>query len=302
MNRRRVLLLLALAALASVGAWWFVRGDRDRAAGPEIATARPDKSGHYERPDKSGHYGPDDEEAHDEPADVVQSHPAVRDWATEAKLRVVHRERVDELPQPVAVFETVFWEPRDTTSLRARISGSSEVKGKTVLEIGTGSGLLSLCCLNAGASKVVATDVNPAALANALYNAANMGFADRLELRRVPLDKAGAFSVIGDSEKFDFIISNPPWEEGTPDKIDGYAYYDPGFRLLQSLLAGLDDHLEPGGKALLAYGAGEAIKTILRLAPQHALDAKVLDQQNLDALPDVFLPGMLLEVKRKSGS
>ena len=53
---------------------------------------------------------------------------------------------VDGFPERIAVFQTVFWEPRDTTSLRELIATTDLVRGKTVLEIGTGSGLVSLCC------------------------------------------------------------------------------------------------------------------------------------------------------------
>ena len=45
------------------------------------------------------------------------------------------------------------------------------------LEIGTGTGILGILCLQNGADEVVATDINPAAVANARYNAAML--ADR---------------------------------------------------------------------------------------------------------------------------
>lgn len=269
MTRRWVLLLIVAVGLALGAGWMLGVWSASRQDGP---------------PPDSG----------DEV--LWATNAEVRQWARDAQLEITGWEWVEQLDEEIAVFATVFWEPKDTTSLRARLGRPSEVEGKTVLEIGTGSGLLALCCLNAGAKRVVATDVNPSALCNTFYNASNLGFADRLDLRRVPLDNPGAFSVIGDSEKFDYILSNPPWEDDVPEAIDEYAYYDPGFYLLQSLLAGLRDHLEPGGKALLAYGAREAIKTILRLAPQYSLEVRVLDDRDLDSLPEVFLPGMLLEV------
>ncbi|MCA8996082.1 MAG: 50S ribosomal protein L11 methyltransferase, partial [Planctomycetaceae bacterium] len=68
---------------------------------------------------------------------------------------------VDDFDQRLALFPTVFWDPRDSFSLRDLIRETDLVQDKTILEIGTGSGLISLCCLKAGASHVVATDVNP---------------------------------------------------------------------------------------------------------------------------------------------
>jgi release factor glutamine methyltransferase len=205
-------------------------------------------------------------------------------------------QRVEDLPRSLAVFETVFWEPEDTHSLRKMLSNRASVRGKRVLEIGTGTGLLSLCCLRAGAAKVVATDINPAAVANAVYNARLLGLSDRLEVRQVPLDRPQAFSVIGQSEHFDLIITNPPWENDRPESIDKYAYFDLDFQLLNSLLEELEDHLRPGGTALVAYGSCDAICTLQRLAPQFGLQTKVWDRRSLQELPSVFLPGMLIEI------
>jgi hypothetical protein len=143
---------------------------------------------------------------------------------------------------------------------------------------------------------VVATDVNPAAIANSEYNASLLDLADRLETRLVPLDQAQAYSAIRRVERFDLIISNPPWENRTPGRIDDYALYDEGFRLMRSLLAGLAGHLKPGGRALLAYGCVDAIHTLQRLAPEFDLTIRTHDDRNLNDLPEVFLPGMLLEV------
>jgi release factor glutamine methyltransferase len=203
---------------------------------------------------------------------------------------------VEDLPRDLAQFKTVFWDPRDTESLRQLIRETALVQDKTVLEIGAGTGLLSLCCLKAGAAKVVATDVNPAAIANTLYNAGALGLSDRLETRLVPLERSAAFAVIPAEEQFDLIISNPPWENRTPGRIDDYALYDDGFRLMHSLLAGLAGHLKPGGRVLLAYGCVDAIKTLHKLAPGFNFAVRVHDDRNLDDLPEVFLPGMLLEV------
>jgi methylase of polypeptide subunit release factors len=106
------------------------------------------------------------------------------------------RFRVAELPFDIVVFDTVFWEPRDTKSLRTLIHETDLVRKRTVLEIGTGSGLVALCCLYAEATRVVATVVNPNALQNARYNAEMLELLDRLETRRVPLENSTAFAVL----------------------------------------------------------------------------------------------------------
>ncbi len=203
---------------------------------------------------------------------------------------------VEDLPQPLAQFDTVFWEPRDTDSLRKQIHESELVRGKSVLEIGTGTGLIAICCLRAGAARVIATDVNAAAIVNARHNADRFGVVDRLEARLVPLTRTEAFSVIRPDEHFDLIVSNPPWENDRPGTIAERALYDPNFQLLHSLLAGARRYLNPGGRLWLAYGCTEAIQEIQSFAPRHGWQVNWLDDRQLAELPPVFLPGLLLEL------
>ncbi len=209
----------------------------------------------------------------------------IRDWVYD-----------DGLDSRVALFDSVFWDPRDTVSLRELIAETDLVKGKKVLEIGTGSGLVSLYCLKFGASSVVATDINPLAVMNARYNAQRMGLADRFDVRLVSLDDPGAYSVIDASEKFDLLISNPPWEDAKPERIADFAYYDPGFALLRSMMGGLDEHLHADGKALLAYGCVDGIQHVQKVAKSHDFRTQILDERQLDDMPAVFVPGMLIEV------
>ncbi|MFK7820448.1 MAG: hypothetical protein AB8G99_17135, partial [Planctomycetaceae bacterium] len=66
---------------------------------------------------------------------------------------------------------------------------------------------------------------------------------------------------------------------------------------LKSVLSGAKDRLKPSGRLLLAYGCVTAIKTIERLAPAHGLTVIRRDERKLTELPEVFLPGMLLELR-----
>jgi SAM-dependent methyltransferase len=197
----------------------------------------------------------------------------------------------------IVQFETVFWEPDDTVSLRDQIVDDRVAAGRRVLEIGTGTGVLSILCLQNDATSVVATDINPAAVANAQYNAAMLVPDQELDVRRVAVDSPGAFSVIKNDERFDLIISNPPWEDGTVAKPADHAYYDPHFALMDSLLDGLTKHLYPGGRCLLAYGHVPAIRRLQVESEKRNYEFKILDDRDLDSLPINFLPGMLIEIR-----
>ena len=215
----------------------------------------------------------------------VSTNPAIVSWG-----------RVNELPSEIAVFESVFWEPADTISLRRRILSDPSVKGANVLEIGTGSGLISLCCLSAGAARVIGTDLNPAAVRNSLHNAKEFGYAERFESRLVPRRSPGAWTVIEPKETFDLIISNPPWEDGKPVRVDEFALYDPDFELLKSLVTGARERLRPNGKLWLAYGCVAAIRKIQEVAAAEGLHCTLLDERPIESLPELFLPGMLIEI------
>jgi tRNA1(Val) A37 N6-methylase TrmN6 len=205
---------------------------------------------------------------------------------------------VDDLNHgEIVQFESVFWEPDDTVSLRRMIVDDGVASGRDVLEIGTGTGLIAILCLQYDATSVIATDINPAAVANAQYNAAMLVPNETLEVRQVPIENPAAFAVIRPEERFDLIVSNPPWEDGEISEPADHAFYDPEFVLQDSLLDGLAKHLKPGGRCLLAYGQVAAIRRLQREAGQRGFEWKILDDRDLDSLDPDFLPGMLIEIR-----
>ena len=217
-------------------------------------------------------------------------------------VEVIDRWQVEDFDKDIVQFATVFWEAEDSVSLRKLIRETNLVRDKRVLEIGTGTGLISLCCLQAGARTVVATDINPQAVANARFNWFQLEIpqtTENFDVRLVDADNSGAFAVIASQEQFDVIISNPPWEDGEVQKVADYAFIDSQFELLESILAGLDQHLTVNGEAYLAYGCVTAIREIYRRAERHGLQVEKLDERELDDLEDLFLPGMLLKIFRR---
>lgn len=71
--------------------------------------------------------------------------------------------------------------------------------GDTVLDLGTGSGVLAFVAAHLGASSIVATDIDPLAVRVARENAALNGMDEQkltIELSSVPAQMAGRFQVI----------------------------------------------------------------------------------------------------------
>ena len=109
-------------------------------------------------------------------------------------------------------------------------------------DIGTGSGVLAAVLARRGLKHIVATDVEPRALACAQDNLQRLGLQERVELRQTDLFPDGLASLI---------VCNPPWLPARPTAPIEQAVYDEGGRMLAGLLTALARHLAPGGEAWL---------------------------------------------------
>ena len=121
--------------------------------------------------------------------------------------------------------------------------------GSSVLDMGTGSGVGAVFAARR-ASRVVAVDVNPAAVRCARINALLNHVDDRVEVVEGDLFEPVA------GQRFDVILFNPPYFPGKPRTDFERALWSDG--LDERFATGLGDHLQPGGIALLLLSsAGE---------------------------------------------
>jgi hypothetical protein len=113
------------------------------------------------------------------------------------------------------------------------------IKAERALDIGTGCGIQSLHLANR-VSHTVATDVNPRALELAQATAA---------LNRIELDvRTGSLFEPVAGERFDLIISNPPYVISPPDSQLTYRETSfAGDSLVQQLVQQAPQHLTDGG-------------------------------------------------------
>lgn len=110
-------------------------------------------------------------------------------------------------------------------------------------DIGTGTGLLSIILAQRGVKQVIATDLNPRALACASDN------FTRLELSSVQLQQADLYPT--DAPLADLIVCNPPWLPAKPSSPLEYAVYDANSAMLRGLLQGAKKHLAEHGEVWL---------------------------------------------------
>jgi methylase of polypeptide subunit release factors len=113
---------------------------------------------------------------------------------------------------------------------------------RLAFDIGTGTGVLAALLAKRGVEHIVATDQDPRALCCARDNIARLGLEPQVDIVQADLFPEGQAPLI---------VCNPPWVPAKPGSPIESAVYDPDSRMLRGFLAGLKEHLAPGGEGWL---------------------------------------------------
>jgi methylase of polypeptide subunit release factors len=109
-------------------------------------------------------------------------------------------------------------------------------------DIGTGTGVLAAVLARRGIERVIATDLEPRALACARENVRRLGLAQLIDVVQADLFPEGRAALV---------VCNPPWIPARPSSPLENGIYDPDSRMLRGFLAKLSVHLMPGGEGWL---------------------------------------------------
>lgn len=151
--------------------------------------------------------------------------------------------------------------PDSETLIEAALAHFGDTGPATILDLGTGPGTLLLAALDQWpAARGLGVDRSGAALAYARRNGERLGLAARAEWRLGDWDA-------GIAERFDLVLSNPPYVEAgaalAPDVADHepagalYAGAD-GLDACRALAPRIGRLIAPGGIACVEIGAGQA--------------------------------------------
>jgi SAM-dependent methyltransferase len=109
-------------------------------------------------------------------------------------------------------------------------------------DIGTGTGVLAAVLARRGIERVVATDLDPRALACARENVRQLGLSERIDVVQADLFPEGRAALV---------VCNPPWIPARPSSPMENGIYDPESQMLRGFLKALPGHLERDGEGWL---------------------------------------------------
>jgi release factor glutamine methyltransferase len=146
-----------------------------------------------------------------------------------------------------------------------------DLNGKSVADIGTGSGILALAAARAGATDVLALDINPNAALSALENAHANGLADRVTAACMNL-----LAALPPRPLFDVILSSPPKHAGEPrDLADRGWHAGPQYRDVAALFGQARERLKPDGCLYVMVSSDSDLDLFSRLINEAGFRARL---------------------------
>jgi HemK-related putative methylase len=192
--------------------------------------------------------------------------------------RVIGKHRYDDFSlehvqgAPFLVIPSVFNPkvPRTGEFLASLLDSNLVGRNHDVLDMGTGSGVCAVFAAK-HARRVVAVDINPAAVRCAAINALLNGVEAGIDVRHGDL-----FAPVR-GEKFDLIVFNPPFLRGKPrdDRDSAWRSSD----VAERFTGGLHAHLKPKGSAVVILSTFGDCHYFLEESRKQGLEISVLAER-----------------------
>ena len=164
-----------------------------------------------------------------------------------------------------------------TSEFFASFIGRLDLSGKTVADVGTGSGILALAAARAGAKMVIAADLNPNAARAAAQNARTNGFAARVSA--VCSDLLSAFAP---RPLFDVILSSPPKHAEEPrDLADRGWHAGAGYRHIAALFGQCRERLRPDGRMYVMVSSDSDLRLFAKLIGKAGFRARLAYEHSI---------------------
>ncbi|KAF0137480.1 MAG: methylase of polypeptide chain release factors-like protein [Rhodospirillaceae bacterium] len=171
----------------------------------------------------------------------------------------------DVMGLPILVLPDV-WSPAYDWSSRFHVAHLPDVRGRACLEIGCGTGIISVFTARTGASRVVAVDINAEAIRNTCLNFKRFNVANG-EARL-----SNAFANV--QGMFDVIIWNAPYHGSRPADTLERACTDENYHDVRVFFQKVSDHLQPDGMVIFGFSESGDIPLIETLIAENGFRAR----------------------------
>lgn len=149
---------------------------------------------------------------------------------------------------------------------------SKIVGSKSLLEIGTGTGIIALIAALGGAS-VTAVDINSQAVENAKLN-----FSEhKVDIK---VYEGNVYEPLPESDKFDFIFWNHPFNKSEQIETDVFlrSVFDYQYKDLENYVLNAQKHLSQNGRLLLGTSNIAKIEDLEEVAGKYSYRLVLLDR------------------------
>ncbi|MEM7103601.1 MAG: methyltransferase [Bacteroidota bacterium] len=159
-----------------------------------------------------------------------------------------------------------------STKIFANFLDKLELHGAKLLELGCGSGLLSLYASKRGA-EVTATDINPIAINGLIHSSIQNG----LNIAALESDLFADIPV----QIFDYILINPPYYPKTPTSYKERAFYcGVDFEYFHALFLQMPAYIKEDSEVYMILSEDCDIEKILHIAKDNKFEFKEVHRQS----------------------
>ena len=158
-----------------------------------------------------------------------------------------------------------------------------DLSGQTVIDLGTGSGILAIVAMLRGAERVYLVDSFDKAIALALENARRNG----VEKGLVHLPIGESLIPLPRGERIDFIISNPAQLPLPQREIENSPFYagPDGRAMIDPLIAEAPSKLSSGGGLLMTHNSLSNLAKSLARIEDLGMEVRIVAERTLAFRP-----------------
>lgn len=159
-----------------------------------------------------------------------------------------------------------------STKLLIEYISKYDLNDKNVLELGAGSGLISVYCAKLKAN-VTASDINPIAVENINQNS-------KLNSVIIKVIESDLFDRI-ETKEFDYIIINPPYFPKNPNNDEEFAWFcGNDFQYFKKLFNQMGNYVNNDSKIIMVLSEDCDIEMIKKIGEQsHFIFTKCYEQK-----------------------